>query len=138
MKLILLLGISLAGACFAEDTATVYVYRPEAVNAWARKMTLSLDGHLFAYLQNGRFVKLKIPAGQHVLSDKKPDINIRFSAEPSRIYYFLTEFVGHGKIGFDTRFSLQGEETGVGDLRRLKPNNRSQIRDWSIVAEPAR
>jgi hypothetical protein len=79
-------------------------------------MTLSLDGEYFAYLQNGRYWALKLPAGEHVIADKKPDDNIKFSVVAGGVYYVRGEWVESGLLGFNTRFSIVDAETATGDV----------------------
>ena len=55
----------LASAAFAQkpsapEPATVYVYRLRMFQGSKRRMTLSLDGERFAYLQNGRYWALEL------------------------------------------------------------------------------
>ena len=59
-----------AGQVATAPTATVYIYRLRMIVASKRRMTLSLDGERFAYLQNGRYWAVKLAPGEHVIADK--------------------------------------------------------------------
>jgi len=116
-----------------EPTATVYIYRLRMFQGSKRKMTLSLDGEQFAYLQNGRYWAVKLPAGEHLIADKKPDDNIKFSVKAGDVYYVRGEWAENGLVGFNTRFSIVGAETATGDLRRLKVGDLDKIKNHQIV-----
>src|SRR5258707_14647173 len=93
---------------FAQDPdphekATVYIYRLRVYAGSKRRMTLSLDGERFAYLQNGRYLVLHLPPGKHVLADKDPEFRLEFTVEKDHPYYIRSEFVEHGLFGFNTR-----------------------------------
>ena len=47
-------------------TATVHIYRLRVFAGSKRRMTLSLDGERFAYLQNGRYWTVRLAPGDHV------------------------------------------------------------------------
>jgi hypothetical protein len=49
------------------------IYRLRVIHGGGRRMTLSLNGERFAYLQNERHWALKLPPGEHVISDKNPE-----------------------------------------------------------------
>jgi Protein of unknown function (DUF2846) len=116
----------------AQDKGTVYIYRLRIFEASKRRMTLKMDGDLFAYLQNGRFLVLKLPPGKHLLSDKDPVVNIELPVEAGKVLFVRAEFAQNGLFGFNTRFSVNTKETGESDMRRLKPGDRSQIvKDFS-------
>ncbi len=76
--------------------ATVYIYRLRVLAASKRKMTLSVDGEQFAYLQNGRYWAVKLSPGEHVIADKNPNDHIKFSVSPGAVYYVRCEFVENG------------------------------------------
>jgi Protein of unknown function (DUF2846) len=110
-----------------SEKGTLYIYRLRIFGGGARRMTLSIDGEKFAYLQNGRFLVAKLPPGKHVLSDKDPAVNIELPVEAGKILYVRSEFVENGPFGFNTRFSVSTTATGESDMRRLKPGDKSQI-----------
>src|SRR5665213_3541694 len=96
-------------------------------------MTLSIDGQRFAYLQNGRYWVIKLPAGEHTLSDKKPADYLKFSIEQGRTYYIDCEWAESGILGFNVRFALNNPETGTADLRRLKPGDTKEVQNTELL-----
>jgi hypothetical protein len=136
------LVLLIASAAYAQDAAprmatdpaaTVYLYRLRVFQGSKRRMTLSLDGERFAYLQNGRYWTVKLAPGEHVVADKKPDDNIKFSVVAGGVYYVRCEWVESGLLGFNARFSIAGAETGAGDVRRLKFGDDKEIQNRKII-----
>jgi len=138
---LILLAVS---AAYAQDatplvttapTATVYIYRLRMIGGSKRRMTLSIDGERFAYLQNGRYWTVKLAPGEHVIADKKPDDNIKFSVVAGGVYYVRSEWAENGMLGFNAnaRFSIVGAETATGDVRRLKFGDDKEIQNRKIV-----
>src|SRR5665213_1779630 len=132
MKMILILFAMMAcsaASAWAED-ATVFIYRLRNFQGSARRMTLSLDGKPLAYLQNGRYLALTLPAGEHTLSDKRPDDFLKFTVEAGKTYYLRGEWLAVGNWGnFNIRFTVVDSATAEGDIRRLKTGDRSQIQN---------
>lgn len=122
-----------SGLSATDDGGIVYIYRLRMLQGAMRKMTLALDGKPLGYLQNGRYLALKLAPGAHRISDKKPEDNIEFTVEPSGTYYIRAEFAEAGLIAFNTRFSLSAQPTGESDIRRLKPGDSDQVADRSIL-----
>lgn len=135
----LLITPIVAFTCFAQlptsvpdAPATVYIYRLRQFQGSKRRMTLSLDGARFAYLQNGRYWKIKLSPGVHILSDKNADDNIKFTVVSGSASYIRGEWAENGLLGFNARFSVVDEETAVGDVRRLKPGDGKEIQNHGI------
>ena len=125
-----------ATALFAQSNdANVFVYRPREQAGLARRMTLSLDGQRLAYLQNGRYLALYLTPGEHQISDKNPDNVLTFKVEPSAVYYIRCEWKQTGPAGlsFNARLSMPSPETGSADMRPLKPGDRKQIQNVSVM-----
>jgi hypothetical protein len=114
-------------------TATVHIYRLRVFAGSKRRMTLSLDGERFAYLQNGRYWTVRLAPGDHVIADKKPDDSIKFSVVAGGVYYVRCEWVESRLLGFNARFSIVGTETATGDVRRLKFGDDNEIQNRKIV-----
>lgn len=131
----LLAGILLCGLVAstsvlrAQDKGTLYIYRLRVFGGGGRRMTLSIDGELFAYLQNGRFLVVNLPDGKHILSDKLPADNLELDIRADRPTYIRCEWATTGPIysGFNVRFSESTKETGESDVRRLKPGDKKEI-----------
>jgi hypothetical protein len=122
-----LLSLPLVTALHSEDKGTLYIYRLRIFAGGARRMTLSIDGEKFAYLQNGRFLFARLAPGKHILSDKDPAFNIELPVDAGKELYVRAEFVPNGLTGFNTRFSVSTKETGESDMRRLKPGDQKEI-----------
>jgi hypothetical protein len=131
----LLVAILYAQSTPPQDasTARVYMYRLGAYTGAARRMTLSLDGERFAYLQNGRYWAVKLPAGEHVIADKDPNDYLKFSVEAGRVYYIRGEWATKGALGFNVRFSMVDAPTASGDVRRLKFGDLDQIQNSKVT-----
>jgi hypothetical protein len=96
-------------------------------------MTISLDGERFAYLQNGRYWAVRLPSGEHVIADKKPDDNIKFSVKAGETSYIHCEWAENGGLKFNARFSVADAETGASDVRRLKVGDAKEIQNHKIL-----
>ncbi len=137
MKLFAILTM-LAGSMvgWAEEQSTIYVYRVRQFNASLRKLTVLCDGKEVALLQNGRYFVMKVPAGEHMISDKKLPYNVKLKTEPGREYFVQAGWQIQFTNGHP-RFSVTDPQFGKDELKELKLLDKDQVRDPRLVVEPA-
>jgi Protein of unknown function (DUF2846) len=86
---ILLLFIAVPLLANDSRNATVYVYRPAAFTAMAKRPSIYVDGADIARLPSGTCLKFEVAPGQHSISsatyvDGRPNLNF----ESGREYFF--------------------------------------------------
>jgi hypothetical protein len=120
----------------AEEMATVYIYRPGKLVGKALEPSVFCDGVELARMDNGRFLMLRLKPGRHTvhMTDKKKGYEVDMGR--GQQYYFrvgieLGMWKGQGKI------LLEDNEKGAADVKKLKPLDRSKIKDQTmVVVEP--
>lgn len=131
----LALLLSFASVAFSADPATVYVYRLHAYEWSKRKLTLVLDGQELVRLQDGRYLVMRLDAGQHLLSDKKAAFNIKLKLEPGKAYYVRAELKSWA-LSIQAKFSITEPTFGAEEIKALRLLDSDQVRNQTVVIEP--
>lgn len=110
----------------SDNMSTVYFYRYKQFSGSALKPSIYCDGVELLRMQNGRFYKMQIPAGEHTCyaNDKQAGVIIKF--EPGKDYFFRTSLqVGVWKGHF--RLEMVMPEQGKYDITKLKPLDSDKV-----------
>jgi len=139
IAVILLLSSIATGPTAADDTANVYVFRPDVWFGKVLGSKLYVDGREVARLSPGEYVKLALPAGQHRLQGHKKKFPLDIAVSPGEDYFL--------RITIQDRDPDTGKQLWKGtgmllvldhdqamfDLRFFQPKPTSRISDNSLV-----
>lgn len=111
---------------------TVYIYRQNKKSGWALEPSVFCDGIELARMDNGRFFKLKLPPGKHIvhLTSEKKGYEINMGG--GETYYFrigieMGIWKGKGKI------VLESNDKGAEEIKKIKPLGADKVKDKTLV-----
>lgn len=123
----------------ADDTANVYIYRPDVWFGKALGSKLYVDGKEVARLSPGEYVKLSLPAGQHRLQGHKKKFPLDIAVSPGENYFLrITIQDRHPDTGKQLwkgtpMLLVLDHDQAMFDLRFFQPKPTSRISDSSLV-----
>lgn len=134
------LGVMLVQArapAAGPSTATVYVYRTgnTITGTWA-KLAILCDGVELGRLKKQRYMIVKLPPGEHVFSDKKPEHYVRLKMDAGVVYYLKFEFGDRRGKGARIWTRVDPEQ-GKLDVLELHPIEPGEITDRERVIRVA-
>jgi hypothetical protein len=142
MKLILTLFLTLFIACSTAtaqtpDRATVYIYKTwHTATLWRAAFAVYLDDKMIARLDRGIYLVASLPAGKHDFSTKnKKAGGITLDLKAGETYYLRLD-TDSGTQVTNPRLSLVPLEQSRFDLKQMKPIDKKDIKDASIVLYP--
>jgi len=113
-----------AAATPSSGMATVYIYRHKKFEGSALKPSVFCDSTNLGRVASGRFLEVKVPAGEHVFHADLEHANVTVNLEAGKDYYFIAEVqVGFWKGHF--RLMIIMPEQGKSDVAQLQPSDRS-------------
>ncbi len=101
----------------SEKMAKIVVYRERAFKGSAIKPPVLYDGLLAAYLYNGSYVELVVPAGQHIISSDKEGSRI-FAGKRENL---LTIDAKPGEVSYVRLEVVMGAWHGLGEVHQASP-----------------
>ena len=118
----------------AEEMVTVYIYRPSKMVGKALEPSVFCDGVELARMDNGRFFTLKLKPGKHRVHMTNKEKGFEINMGRGEVYYFrvgieMGMWKGHGKI------TLDDNEKGAAEIKKLKPLDSIKIKDRTMVVE---
>ena len=113
---------------------TVHIYRYKQYEGSALHPSIYCDEARLARLPSGRFLEVKVPAGQHIFYADDKQAGAVVNVEPGKDYYFRTELqTGFWKGHF--RLNMVQPEQGKYDVEKLKPlEDKDAVSDLSKPA----
>jgi hypothetical protein len=115
-----------------DEMATVYIYRPSKWVGRALEPSVFCDGVELGRMDNGRYLMLKLKPGQHVIHMTDQSKGFQINMGGGDEYYFRVGieagmWKGAGKI------TLDDNERGVKEVKKLKPLGAGKIKDKTMV-----
>ena len=102
-----------------------------------RKIPVYIDGIRAFDIANGRWTKIEIPSGHHVIKTKDNQYGVELDLTPGEKYYFEVQFGERTRFhGVHEVITLSPPEQASYEIKRLKPLDSSQI-FWTI-SRPAK
>lgn len=122
----------------SSKDGTVVFYRPGRFNGAALNTSVYVDGKEIADLDNGSYLKLKLPAGKHKMHSDDEDDEFEMDVKAGGTHYVRIDiqvgmFKGHGEMlvmDEDQGRSQVEKEKGDGDL-----DYAEDIRDKTYVVK---
>ena len=96
----------------------IYVYRNETLGA-ALSMPVTLNGKLVGTTGPKSFLKLEVPAGEHVLTSQGNKSELKLTTEKGKIYYVWQE-VKMGMMSGGSKLQLVDESKGQKGVQACK------------------
>jgi hypothetical protein len=119
----------------AAQHATVYVYANSAETSSGRlEKPVFLDEKEIAEIRPEHYFIASVPAGKHTFRLRKKDLGkVEQEFEAGKNYYISVKFKSNGIYISLRGIALVPEETGVVDLKKLKPVDKGNIKDASVA-----
>ena len=103
-------------------------YRLRLSRGALRRIPVYIDGAQALDMVNGRWTRIEVPSGHHVIRPKDNQYGVELDLRPSEIYYFEVRF------GEQTRFHgphqnimLSSPEQASYEVKQLKPLDSSRV-----------
>jgi hypothetical protein len=133
--IITLLILTFSFTAFGQAArAIVYVYSYAAGTTLGTvKKPIFLDDKEIAEIRPAKFFIAQIEAGKHTFRLKNKKFGgIEMNFEPGETYYIRMNWQSDGKL-MPAGLALIGKESGAYDIKQLKPVDKKNIKDSSIV-----
>ena len=117
----------------ADIEARVYVYRYEQLYGKAIRPSLYCDEKEIARLQDGRYVALALKSGKHEFRSNDAQSRIDLDLKPGEHYYIRLD-LATGLLKAHGRLMLMLPEQGQAEFKRLKPIDKSMVKDRTLFA----
>ena len=114
----------------SDANATVYVFRDHSLLGAALKPPIYCDNVELAQLQNGRYFRVRLEPGRHILRSKPGAPGITLVAAPAGVYYIHAQIVQGGSLSLTP---LQSFEPPAA-MHKMKALDKKEVMDPSRVA----
>ena len=110
-------------------TVTVVFYRYRAYVGAARRATINVDGKQICSLVNGRYYKLELPAGTHMITGPDTRKGAEVAMEAGKTYYFHAVLNVTGAFQVHNVFTVVPvpEEQGQFEIKSLKELDAADV-----------
>jgi len=134
LLLVLSLAAVLSGAAFAQDSATLVLYRPKRFMGSGLTPSVYVDGKQVARLDNGRFFSVKVDPGKHVVeSSMKSHAGLELDLKPREVTYLEMVILAGNWRGGGRLIPTPAEDAKVA-MKKLKPLDSQWVVDKEHVA----
>jgi hypothetical protein len=111
-----------------EPSATVFLYRRKEFSTRNLQPSIYVDNSEVARMDDGRFFKIKLEPGKHIITSNKGLSGAAIDMKAGRTYYFrLTLVPGFWKA--HSEITLVEKEQGKYELSTMKPLEPKWIKD---------
>lgn len=116
-------------ASASPGTVTAIFYRYRAYVGSARRATINVDGKQICSLVNGRFYKVEIPAGTHLITGPDKRKGAEVVMEAGKTYYFHAVLNMTGAFQVHNIFTVVPVPVEQGDfeIKSLKPLDPADV-----------
>jgi hypothetical protein len=127
---------------FAQETtsstkATVYIYKTwHAATLWRAAFAVYLDDKMIARLDRGIYLVAQVSPGKHSFSTKdKKSGGVELDIKAGETYILRLETDSGGQVTHP-RLNIPAPEQTRFDLKQMKPIEKKDIKDASVVLFP--
>ena len=120
-----------------KGKATVYIYKTwHAATLWRAAFAIYLDDKMIARLDRGIYFVAQIPIGKHSFSTKnKKSGGVELDIKAGETYILRLD-TDTGAQVTHPRLSIPAPEQSQFDLKQMKPIEKKDIKDASVVLFP--